>query len=72
MVVGQGYVQVNANQAETGGNGSDFEYFPCDGDAHTLSLFLTPGPWQLGQALVRAYACGWVCGEEVVKYVHIN
>lgn len=72
IVVGQGSVFVAVNQAETGGSGFSSQVFPCDGQSHTRALFVSPGPWQLGQALVRASACGFSCSDQVVKYVHIN
>ena len=72
IVVGQGFVSVNVNQAETGGNGFSSQAFPCDGQSHTRALFVSPGPWQLGEALVRASACGFSCSDVVVKYIHIN
>lgn len=72
IVAGQGFVQVTVNQAETAGNGSSFQAFPCDGQSHTRAVFVSPGPWQLGQAIVHAFACGFTCSDQVVKYVHIN
>ena len=71
IVVGQGFVFVTVNQAETGGNGGSSQTFPCDGQSHTRALFVTPGPWQLGEALAFAQACGFTCSN-TVKYVHIN
>ena len=72
IVVGEGFVSVSVNQAETGGNGYSSSTFPCDGQSHTRALFVSPGPWQLGQAVVVAYACGYTCSDQVVKYIHIN
>jgi hypothetical protein len=72
IVVGQGVVYVNVSQAETGGNGGSSQEFPCDGKSHTRAVFVSPGPWQLGQALAVAQACGFVCGDPAVKYIHIN
>ena len=71
IVVGQGSVSVSVNQAETGGSGFSFQTFPCDGQNHTRALFVNPGPWQLGEAIVFAQACGFTCSN-TVKYVHIN
>jgi hypothetical protein len=72
VFIGEGVVYLQVNQAETAGNGYSSETFPCDGTSHTVALFVSPGPWQLGEALVAAQACGFVCTAQVVKYVHIN
>ena len=71
IVAGQGSVFVAVNQAETGGRGSSGQTFPCDGQSHTRALFVSPGPWQLGQALAFAQACGFTCSD-TTKYIHIN
>jgi ABC-type amino acid transport substrate-binding protein len=71
VVAGQGFLQVSANQAETGGQGVFTRPIPCDGNSHTLAVFLSPGPWQLGEALASAFACGFTC-DQAVKYIHIN
>ena len=72
IVAGQGFVFVSVNQAETGGSGSSSQEFPCDGQSHTRALFVSPGPWQLGQAIAVAQACGFTCSDLVTKYIHIN
>jgi hypothetical protein len=61
---GTGFVSVSVNQAAgttTGGAGSGFQIFPCDGQNHRVAVNVSPGPWQLGDALASWTVCGFSC-----------
>jgi hypothetical protein len=68
-------VFVNVNQATgttTGGSGAGNQTFPCDGQNHKVAIAVTPGPWQLGSALLIGEACGFSCSPIVQKQIKIT
>ena len=72
---GTGIVFVNVNQATSGssagGTGFGSAPFACDGQNHKLAVQVQPGPWQLGQALASATACGFSC-DTTIKQIRIT
>ena len=72
---GTGFVSVNVNQATSsstpGGTGFSFTTFTCDGQNHRIALNVSPGPWQLGDALASAQACGFTC-DTTIKQIKIT
>ena len=74
-VDGTGNVFVNVNQATSGssagGTGFGTATFACDGQNHKLAVQVQPGPWQLGQAIASATACGFTC-DSTVKQIRIT
>lgn len=72
---GVGSVGVNVNQATSpstpGGSGFGNATFTCDNQNHRFALSVSPGPWQLGDALASAFACGFTC-DSTVKQIKIT
>jgi hypothetical protein len=72
---GVGFVSLQVNQATSpsspGGAGGAFLPLTCDNQNHRLALSVSPGPWQLGTALVSAFACGFTCDSQI-KQIRIT
>jgi len=72
---GTGFVSISVNQATSpsspGGFGNAFSTFTCDNQNHKLALAVSPGPWQLGDALAAVSACGFTCDSQT-KQIRIT
>ena len=72
---GMGNVFVNVNEAPTGSSSGGIGFgsapFACDGQNHKLAIQVQPGPWQLGQAIASATACGFTC-DSTIKQIRIT
>lgn len=72
---GTGFVFVQVSQATStstpGGSGVSSQPLTCDNQNHRIALNVSPGPWQLGDALAFAEACGFSC-DTLTKQIRIT